>query len=839
MQPFPSPVYRAVQATYAPVPTMQHRPPSAHEQVLSASSRPPVPTLKPATLKPAPHEKLKLLKPAPAPGQDATQIHKTPAAAQRSSTPVRHGLLQTSDPQRELGEHSQTSVAPARVATNVMNGRGLGEAEVGEAQESSSSSTPSSSGGMRLVTRDLKPYSVPTFSELAYQHGAPSSMRAHTPTVNMASTRSAPAPGMQPPVQPRSPLMNQIKPISPQSPGQYTSLDAVINPQMSSSFGGQGTPSYGAALGGSSLYGSSHLLQTRNYKSSNGNILDFTIDALKSMQSDDKDVLILKLQNDLLEAQRGHQDSLNRTAMLSASNDSLKEENAKAMDREKEHQSDIEMVRSNLEASMGKLQMFQEIKENWTQVRKDCDEKDRQLEVVTNQLRAVQLGQSSEATGANTVRSEDSTGSAAAASSQGVVHELLRRLTVKDQQIEESKAVVETLSAEVRTLKSASADAASGSGFTSDARDLVKMKERVKMVEEALRAMRDEAREHVLAIKSPDIKLQTVLGSGSFAEVHKAVWQLPCAVKRLKDSVRSNRYEVHKFQKEAYLLRSLLHPGILRVFGFCKLDFLLVSEIVTGGSLNDLIHKKPQVLLSQGTVLEFTAQVSDILRYLHLCSVVHRDIKPENLLMHTNNTLKLADFGLACEKKGAFLQSRSNLAGTPRYMAPEAYRDEKCTEKIDIYSLAMMIWEMLTGKLPWDGSNFQDVRNAVAHLGKRPPLPPNLPHELSSLMMDCWDALPEKRPAAAQVLARMEHMGVKSRFVEMREDRQREERERKEQKAHGTSATREPSASPSNTPFTPVPITPTQPPLSRERVRQREAETRDPLRLERVTMANC
>ena len=101
---------------------------------------------------------------------------------------------------------------------------------------------------------------------------------------------------------------------------------ALTSPPFVSSFGGQGTLSYGAALGGSSLYGSSHFLQTRSYNSSNGNILDFTIDALKSMQSDDKDVLILKLQNDLLEAQRGHQDSLNSTAMLSASNVSLKEE---------------------------------------------------------------------------------------------------------------------------------------------------------------------------------------------------------------------------------------------------------------------------------------------------------------------------------------------------------------------------------------------------------------------------------------------------------------------------------------------------------------------------------
>jgi serine/threonine protein kinase len=239
----------------------------------------------------------------------------------------------------------------------------------------------------------------------------------------------------------------------------------------------------------------------------------------------------------------------------------------------------------------------------------------------------------------------------------------------QDQEMEESKATVEALAMEVRMLKMMGADALSNSGVSVDARDMLRMKERVKMVEEALRAMRDEAREHVLSIKSSDIRLESLLGTGSFAEVHRAVWQLPCAVKRLKDGVRSNRYEVHKFQKEAYLLRSLLHPGILRVFGFCKVDYLLVSEIVPGGSLNEVIHQKPPVIMSLKTVLGYIAQVADILRYLHLCSVVHRDIKPENLLMHTQGTVKLADFGLACEKKGAYVQSRSNLAGTLRGMS--------------------------------------------------------------------------------------------------------------------------------------------------------------------------
>lgn len=277
------------------------------------------------------------------------------------------------------------------------------------------------------------------------------------------------------------------------------------------------------------------------------------------------------------------------------------------------------------------------------------------------------------------------------------------RLLVSIAKTQEARSSSQSSSSEMSTVRSESKE---------DEAARNKLKERIKIVEEALRAMRDEAREHVLAIKSSDILLNSLLGSGSFAEVHSATWHLPCAVKRLKDGVRSNKYEVQKFQREAYLLRSLLHPGVLRVFGFCKVDFLLVTEVVTGGSLHTIIHGTPPVpapRLDHKTVLEFSSQVADILRYLHLCNVVHRDIKPENLLVDQRGTLKLADFGLACEKKGAYIQTRSNLAGTPRYMAPESYRDERCTERIDIYSLAMLMWEMTTGQLPWEGSNFQDV----------------------------------------------------------------------------------------------------------------------------------
>ena len=109
-------------------------------------------------------------------------------------------------------------------------------------------------------------------------------------------------------------------------------------------------------------------------------------------------------------------------------------------------------------------------------------------------------------------------------------------------------------------------------------------------------------------------------------------------------------------------------------------------------------------------------------QFLHLCGVVHRDVKPENLMFDASNRLKLCDFGLAAEKIGQFVKTRSNLAGTPRYMAPEAFKNEPCSEKIDIFALGLIIWEMYTGRLPWVGRSFSDTASPQHAFEKRVPL---------------------------------------------------------------------------------------------------------------------
>jgi len=132
--------------------------------------------------------------------------------------------------------------------------------------------------------------------------------------------------------------------------------------------------------------------------------------------------------------------------------------------------------------------------------------------------------------------------------------------------------------------------------------------------------------------------------------------------------------------------------------------------------------------------LRFQCGCLTVPQFLHLCGVVHRDVKPENLMFDGSSRLKLCDFGLAAEKIGQFVKTRSNLAGTPRYMAPEAFKNEPCSEKIDIFAFGMILWEMYTGRLPWAGRSFSEVRSCVSSGSERPAIPSSAPPDLSLLI---------------------------------------------------------------------------------------------------------
>ena len=365
--------------------------------------------------------------------------------------------------------------------------------------------------------------------------------------------------------------------------------------------------------------------------------------------------LVERLRRELLACQRSEQEAASRATVLTSQLVALQEQVARGEAREKLLLGELQERDAKLATSAKQMQAMAEGKsssdEDKQRAESEAEDKQRELQEVTRRLREAERtlskvvgnrGQDLRTSGKGDSGSPGASAAGEGADARGaVVDELMRRLRLRERELAEANAKIELLVSERKrqsmeisaglglgdvsreestaSVGSLAALGSGSSGSQDSEMELKKLRERMKIVEEALRAMRDEAREHVLSIKSSDIVLNLLLGSGSFAEVHSATWHLPCAVKRLKDNVRHNKYEVQKFQREAYLLRSLLHPGVLRVFGFCKFDHLLVTEVVTGGSLHGIIHNcapnstapltGPKKMLTHQEVLEYSAQV--------------------------------------------------------------------------------------------------------------------------------------------------------------------------------------------------------------------------------------
>jgi len=248
-------------------------------------------------------------------------------------------------------------------------------------------------------------------------------------------------------------------------------------------------------------------------------------------------------------------------------------------------------------------------------------------------------------------------------------------------------------------------------------------------------------------IRFAELTLGSLLGSGSFADVYRAEWRMPCAVKKMKG--RISKEQMTEFVREGEMMRSLKHPGIVKLLGVCVENgsFYLVQEIVNGfGNLFDYLHKR-KARLTYWQCVQIAVGIADAMAYLHDRHIVHRDLKPQNcLLVNEKGEVKLCDFGLARLKNAHFVETVSNTAGTPAYQAPEMLRDEPISEKVDLYGFGIMLWEMYTGKLPWSDKNYHQMIHTVAVRNERPPVTQDIPRELVQIIEECWHPLPQKRP---------------------------------------------------------------------------------------------
>mmetsp|Transcript_51575 Transcript_51575/g.129377 ORF Transcript_51575/g.129377 Transcript_51575/m.129377 type:complete len:611 (-) Transcript_51575:33-1865(-) len=253
-------------------------------------------------------------------------------------------------------------------------------------------------------------------------------------------------------------------------------------------------------------------------------------------------------------------------------------------------------------------------------------------------------------------------------------------------------------------------------------------------------------------IEPEEIELGQKLGGGAFGTVYRGRLRgKEVAIKRL-NTQEIDEEALDSFRKEVAVMSKLRHPNALLFMGACTTpgNLMIVMELMPRGSVHDLIRKE-QVSFKRKMMMAKEAALG--MNWLH-CSkpaFIHRDLKAGNLLVDQNYTVKVADFGLAHMKESVGEGSFGTM-GTPLWMAPEVMRREVFDEKADVYSMGVVLWEFLTRKPPFPHHrDFAIFQRAICEENERPPIPGNCPPALKTLMEQCWDADPKKRPSMPEV----------------------------------------------------------------------------------------
>lgn len=249
-----------------------------------------------------------------------------------------------------------------------------------------------------------------------------------------------------------------------------------------------------------------------------------------------------------------------------------------------------------------------------------------------------------------------------------------------------------------------------------------------------------------------------VIGTGGMAVVYKAMCHRLnryVAVKILRDELANDEEFRKRFQTEAQAVAMLSHPNIVSVYDVSHSDGVeyIVMELIEGVTLMQYMKKKGA--LGWKEALHFAVQISKALEHAHEKGIVHRDIKPQNIMILKDGTIKVADFGIAALESAQEKKSDQTV-GSVHYIAPEQARGEQPDPRSDIYSLGVVMYVMLTGKMPYDGDTAEQV--AMKHITGHPVPPqelnPDIPEELAAITLKAMNSDINARYQSASELLR-------------------------------------------------------------------------------------
>ena len=266
-----------------------------------------------------------------------------------------------------------------------------------------------------------------------------------------------------------------------------------------------------------------------------------------------------------------------------------------------------------------------------------------------------------------------------------------------------------------------------------------------------------------------------LIGSGGMANVYKALCHRLNrydAVKIMRDETAANTELRRRFRAESQAVAMLSHPNIVSVYDVSHSDDVeyIVMELIDGITLKQYLQKKS--VLDPSEVLDFTIQTAKALEHAHSKGIIHRDIKPQNIMLLKDGMIKVADFGIA-SLENTVEENNGETVGSVHYIAPEQARGEAPDARSDIYSLGIVMYEMLTGRLPYVGNS--DVEVAVKHMNTDPVTPrdivPSIPEELERICLKAMNSnIDERYQSASEMLADLEEYKSQSLAAHVLED---------------------------------------------------------------------
>lgn len=266
-------------------------------------------------------------------------------------------------------------------------------------------------------------------------------------------------------------------------------------------------------------------------------------------------------------------------------------------------------------------------------------------------------------------------------------------------------------------------------------------------------------------------EIHELIGVGGMANVYRCTDTIDdreVAIKILKDEYLNNDEFIRRFKNESKAIAMLSHPNIVKVYDVSFGDMIqyIVMEYIDGITLKEYIDR--QGIIEWKDAIHLATQILKALQHAHECGIVHRDIKPQNIMLLQDGTIKVTDFGIARFSDKATRTMTEQAIGSVHYIAPEQARGDVTDGKTDIYSVGVMLYEMLTGKLPFDGDSAVSV--ALMQLQSTPKRPrevnPGIPIGLEQITMKAMQKQPSARyTSAAEMLSDIERFRLNPSIV--------------------------------------------------------------------------